>query len=51
VGFDRLAASATRHLDLPVSEFVDAVLGDLLSSRLDDDVAMLAVRFHAEGLD
>jgi hypothetical protein len=31
-----------------VADFVDAVLTDLAPARLDDDVAVLAVRFHAE---
>jgi serine phosphatase RsbU (regulator of sigma subunit) len=48
VGLDRLAAAARRHLDLPVAEFLDAVVTDIAPARLDDDLAVLAVRFHAE---
>ena len=45
VGLDRLGRSARTHHHLDVEDFVDAVLADLVHRRLDDDVAMLAVRF------
>jgi serine phosphatase RsbU (regulator of sigma subunit) len=45
VGLDRLGRSARAHHHLDVEDFVDAVLADLVHRRLDDDVAMLAVRF------
>lgn len=45
VGLDRLGRSARAHHTLDVEDFVDAVLADLVHRRLDDDVAMLAVRF------
>lgn len=45
VGLDRLGRSAQAHHTLDVEDFVDAVLADLVHRRLDDDVAMLAVRF------
>lgn len=47
-GFARLAATAARHHELPVTAFLDAVLGDLVGARLEDDVAVLAVRFHPQ---
>ena len=46
-GLDRLCAAAGRHHGLPVGDFVDAVLADLVPARLDDDVAVLAVKFRA----
>ena len=46
-GLDRLQGAARRHHRLPVAEFLDAVLADLVPDRLDDDVALLAVRFRA----
>ncbi|MFC6344856.1 PP2C family protein-serine/threonine phosphatase, partial [Nocardioides hankookensis] len=46
-GLDRLAASAHRHHELDVEEFLDRVLGDLLGDRLRDDVAVLAVHLRA----
>lgn len=45
-GLHRLASVAGRHHGLPVGEFLDAVLAELAPERLDDDVAVLAVRFH-----
>ena len=45
VGLDRLGRAARAHHALDVEDFVDAVLADLVHRRLDDDVAMLAVRF------
>ena len=45
VGLDRLGRAAQAHHTLDVEDFVDAVLADLVHRRLDDDVAMLAVRF------
>jgi serine phosphatase RsbU (regulator of sigma subunit) len=44
-GLARLCSSAADHHGLPVTDFLDAVLGDLLGDRLADDVAVLAVRF------
>ncbi|CAI9411923.1 GAF domain-containing SpoIIE family protein phosphatase [Nocardioides sp. T2.26MG-1] len=46
IGFERLCAAASTHHDLPMGDFLDAVVGDLAPGRLDDDVAVLAVRFH-----
>jgi serine phosphatase RsbU (regulator of sigma subunit) len=46
VGLDRLAAAAARHHRLDTEDFLDAVLADVLRDRLEDDVAVLAVRFH-----
>ena len=45
VGLDRLAASAASHHALPVSAFLDRILGDLIPREPGDDVAVLAVRF------
>ncbi|HEY0949349.1 GAF domain-containing SpoIIE family protein phosphatase [Nocardioides sp.] len=45
-GLDRLRTAASAHHGLPMADFVDAVLGDLVPDRLEDDVAVLAVRFH-----
>jgi serine phosphatase RsbU (regulator of sigma subunit) len=44
-GLARLCFSAADHHALPVADFLDAVLDDLLGARLVDDVAVLAVRF------
>ena len=44
-GLDRLLAATACHQGLPVEDFLDAVLADLVVDRLDDDVALLAVRF------
>lgn len=44
-GLARLAHSVQRHHDLPVEDFLDAVLADMVHRQLDDDVAMLAIRF------
>ncbi|WP_164519591.1 SpoIIE family protein phosphatase [Nocardioides ferulae] len=47
VGLDRLAASASRHHGAAtVADLLDLVLDDLLGDRLDDDVAVLGVRFR-----
>ncbi len=48
VGLDRLRAAATRHHELPAAGFLDAVLGDLVGAKLEDDVALLAVRFNPQ---
>ena len=45
-GLERLCAAARRHHGLPVEDFLQAVLADLVTDRLDDDVALLAVRFR-----
>lgn len=45
-GLARLCHAAGRHHGLPVDEFLDALLADLAPGRLNDDVAVLAVRFH-----
>lgn len=47
VGLSRLAEAAVRHHDLPVEDFLDAVLEDRVGPGLEDDVAVLAVRFAA----
>jgi len=46
-GLARLADAARRHHALPVDDFLDAVLGDLLGRELADDVAVLAVQLRA----
>jgi serine phosphatase RsbU (regulator of sigma subunit) len=48
VGLDRLRASAARHHELPAAAFLDAVMADLVGARLEDDVALLAVRFNPQ---
>ena len=48
VGLDRLRASATLHHELPAAAFLDAVMGDLVGARLEDDVALLVVRFNPQ---
>ena len=48
VGLDRLRDSAARHHGLPAAAFLDAVLGDLVGASLEDDVAVLVVRFHPQ---
>ena len=47
-GLEQLRAVAARHNPRPLPVMVDAVLDDLLGHRVDDDVAVLAVRFHPE---
>lgn len=44
-GLERLAAAVARHGHLPVEKFLDAVLRDLADDDLDDDIAVMAVRF------
>jgi serine phosphatase RsbU (regulator of sigma subunit) len=44
-GLARLERSATEHHSLPVEDFLDAVLFDMVHRLLDDDVALLAIRF------
>ncbi len=39
------ATPAPRHAHLPVEKFLDAVLRDLVDADLDDDIAVMAVRF------
>ncbi|CAB4723438.1 MAG: SpoIIE family protein phosphatase [Actinobacteria bacterium] len=46
-GLARLLTAIERHHDQPVGAFLDRVLTDLIDARLDDDVAVLAVRFAA----
>ena len=46
LGPERLCKAAEANHGLPVADFLDAVLGELVPERLDDDVAVLAVRFH-----
>jgi serine phosphatase RsbU (regulator of sigma subunit) len=48
VGLDRLAAAAAAHHGLRLEDFLDAVVADVLRDRLEDDVAVLAVRFHEQ---
>ncbi len=45
VGLDRLTTAAARHHGKPVGDFLDAVLADVVPARLQDDVAVLAVKF------
>ena len=45
-GLARLRDAAARAHSLKPDEFLDAVLGDLAVGRLEDDIAMLAVRFQ-----
>ncbi|RYI99554.1 MAG: serine/threonine-protein phosphatase, partial [Actinomycetales bacterium] len=45
-GFERLRDAVARAHDLPPEELLDAVLAELAVGRLEDDVAMLAVRFE-----
>ena len=45
-GLARLERSATEHHALPVEDFLDAVLFDMVHRLLDDDVALLAIRFE-----
>jgi serine phosphatase RsbU (regulator of sigma subunit) len=45
-GLDRLRASAVVHAGAAPHDFLDAVLEDLGAGALDDDVAVLAVRFR-----
>ncbi|MHA3703440.1 PP2C family protein-serine/threonine phosphatase [Jatrophihabitans sp. YIM 134969] len=47
-GLDLLRASLTRHHRLPTEDLLDAVLADTVGEHPDDDVAVLAVRFHPE---
>lgn len=44
-GLDRLREAGSRHAHLPVEKFLDAVLRDLVDADLDDDIAVMAVRF------
>ncbi len=44
VGLERLRLAGEHHHALPVEAFLAAVLDELLGERLDDDVAVLAVR-------
>ncbi len=48
VGLDRLRTSAARHHELPAAAFLDALMADLVGARLEDDVALLAVRFNPQ---
>ncbi|GAA4706928.1 hypothetical protein GCM10023349_26600 [Nocardioides conyzicola] len=47
VGLERLAGAAQRYQTLGVDAFLDAVLGDLVGTELNDDVAVLAVHLRA----
>lgn len=47
-GQERLLAAVRAHHRLPTEEFLDAVLADMVGRQPDDDVALLAVRFHSE---
>ncbi|ANH37454.1 Phosphoserine phosphatase RsbP [Nocardioides dokdonensis FR1436] len=44
-GLARLRDAGSRHAHLPVEKFLDAVLRDLVDADLDDDIAVMAVRF------
>jgi serine phosphatase RsbU (regulator of sigma subunit)/CHASE1-domain containing sensor protein len=47
-GLERLAESAVRHRGLPLDDFCDAIIGDLIPGSLrTDDVAVLAVDLPA----
>ena len=46
LGLERLCRAAARPHSLPVAAFRAAVLDELVQERLNDDVAVLAVRFH-----
>ena len=41
--------AGSRHAPLPVEKFLDAVLRDLVDADLDDDIAVMAVRFTPTG--
>ena len=45
---EQLREVARRHNPRPLPVMVDAVLDDLLGHRREDDVALLAIRFHPE---
>lgn len=45
-GLAAVAASVVLHHRLPVDDLVDALLGDVLPGALQDDVAVLVVRFE-----
>ncbi len=45
-GLGRLAAAASAHHHLPLEKFVDTLLDVMASGDLDDDVALLALRFR-----
>lgn len=45
-GLARLAATASVHHHLPLEKFVDTVLEVMAAGELDDDVALLALRFR-----
>jgi serine phosphatase RsbU (regulator of sigma subunit) len=45
-GLGRLAAAASAHHHLPLEKFVDTLLEVMASGDLDDDVALLALRFR-----
>jgi serine phosphatase RsbU (regulator of sigma subunit) len=44
-GIERLRDAAARHAGKAVEAFLDAVLAELVPGRLEDDVAVLAVKF------
>ena len=48
-GLERLREAGSRHAHLPVEKFLDAVLRDLVDADLDDDIAVMAVRFTPTG--
>ncbi|GAA1932274.1 SpoIIE family protein phosphatase [Nocardioides marmoribigeumensis] len=48
-GLDRLAAAAAAHHRLPLELFVDSLLEVMAPGDLDDDVALLALRFRDAG--
>lgn len=47
-GQHELLRAAKAHHRLPVAELIDAVVAEMVSAEPDDDVAILAARFHAE---
>jgi PAS domain S-box-containing protein len=47
-GQQRLLETLDAHRDLPLEELLDVVLAELVGDQPEDDVALLAVRFHPE---
>ncbi|WP_167586465.1 GAF domain-containing SpoIIE family protein phosphatase [Kineococcus rubinsiae] len=47
-GLDELLAAAGRHRELPLAEFLDALVTELVGDRPLDDCALIAVRLHPE---
>jgi serine phosphatase RsbU (regulator of sigma subunit) len=47
-GQERLLDALRAHHSLPTDQLLDAVITDMVGPHPDDDVAVLAVRFHPE---